>query len=513
MSFKPRTFSIRRLIKMIPRRQFSLLLILVTALVATSYSQPELDGTFNATGRQTTPGGYANGMMVQPDKKIVLFGRHSDGSGSFGAIRYNEDGSLDNSFGNGGIVATDFDPILNDAAFGGVLQSDGKIVLAGVTSLNAINLGNFALVRYNSDGSLDNSFGNTGKVVSNFESSGEDLAKSVTIQPDGKIIAVGRTFGTSPGSQIVVRYDSSGTLDPTFGNAGIIKTVVSGHSIWGESVALQPDGKVLVGGGKQTIPAPPNATFSFTLTRYTSNGTLDGSFGGNGIVSVVYGFGGDSNTNIRSIAVQQDGRIVAAGWDSVIFRFNVNGSPDTSFDGDGTLRPVLNGGEPKSLVLNAGGKITVAGRRSNDFAISRYNSDGSLDTTFSEDGHLLVDIDGGSSDIAASVAVDALRRIVVGGSSDSRYAAIRLRAFLTAANVSGRVTRSNGRPVLNATLYMDNGKGSVLVARTNPFGYYRYIGAPTGVYTISTVSKSFTFAPRTINVFDNLTNIDFVADP
>ena len=296
-----------------------LIWICLTICTASTYSQAELDTSFNGTGKQTTTGGFTYGTLVQQDRKIILFGRSSDGGGAFGAVRYNEDGSLDGSFGNGGIVVTDLEPGLNDTAFGGAIQSDGKIVLVGVTSFNIIGLGNFALVRYNADGTLDKSFGSGGKTVSDLEVNDEDVAKSVSIQPDGKIVVAGRTYEPGNPTEIVARYDSSGNLDPTFGNGGVVKTLISGHAAWGESVALQPDGKILVGGGMCTVPAPPDSTYSYTLTRYNSNGTVDGFFGAGGRVTIVHGLGGDSNTHIRSIAVQPDGRILAAGGEAFYF--------------------------------------------------------------------------------------------------------------------------------------------------------------------------------------------------
>ena len=141
----------------------------------------------------------------------------------------------------------------------------------------------------------------------------------------------------------------------------------------------------------------------------------------------------------------------------------------------------------------------LVGRTSNDFAISRYLSDGSPDTTFSQDGRLSVDIGSASSDGAVSVSFDSLGRLVVGGFSDNiNYAVIRIRTILEQVNISGRVGGSDGRAVTNAILSLDGGNGSVRYARTNQFGYYRFVGAPTGVQTIRILSKGLTFTPRTI---------------
>lgn len=507
---------------MISKRRLTLLIVLLATFSSSGYSQPELDTTFNLTGKQTTdvaPGfdGGA-GVIVQPDNKILVFGTAGSGvAPAFGLVRYNEDGSLDGSFGIGGIVVTDFDTGFgNDIASGAALQSDGKIVLVGVVDFNA-NQGSFTVVRYNTDGTLDNSFGSGGKVVHNIETNAYDGASKVAIQPDGKIVVVGHfIISGSIQRELLVRYNTDGSLDGSFGTGGIVRTSMGsgeGGGNRGLAITLQSDGKIITTGTTRVVGS--STFWDACIVRYNSNGSPDNSFNSIGRRTIELSNGSDS---FNAVAVQTDGKIVAAGFSGVqtpeftLVRLNSNGSLDSTFDTDGIAVSGLNG-ELNGLTISPGGKLVIAGSNSADFAVARHNPDGSLDTTFSDDGKLLIDVGSSSFDIAGGVALDSRGRIVLGGRAGDFFGAVRLRALPSAANVSGRVTTSDGRPVFNATLYMDDGNGSVLVARTNPFGYYGYIGAPVGVYTITVVSKSHTFAPRTINVFDNLTDIDFVADP
>lgn len=502
-------------------KQLTSLLVLCVTLSAAVYSQPELDTTFNLTGKQITdvaPGfDYGTGVLVQPDNKILVFGQAGFGAGgAFGLVRYNENGSLDVSFGSGGIVVTDFDTGSGNIASGAALQSDGKIVLVGVTDFN-VNQGRFTVVRYNTDGMLDSSFGSGGKVVHNIETNAYDGASKVAIQPDGKIVVVGHfIISGSIQRELLVRYNTDGSLDGSFGTGGIVRTSIGSGDIGGNrglAITLQSDGKIITTGTTRDVGS--STFWDAYIIRYNSNGSLDNSFNGNGRKTIVLSNGSDS---FNAVAVQTDGKIVAAGFSGVqtpgfaLVRLNSDGSLDNTFDTDGIAVTGLNG-ELNGLVISPSGKLVVAGSSAADFAVARHNPDGSLDSTFSEDGKLTIDVGSSSFDVPGGVVLDSLERIVLGGRAGDFFGAVRLRASVTAANVSGRVTRSDGRPVFNATLYMDNGIGSVLVARANPFGYYRFIGAPVGVYTITVLSKSHTFAPRTLNVFDNLTDVDFVADP
>ena len=193
-----------------------------------------------------------------------------------------------------------------DAATGVAIQADGKIVLVGTAGSEPDT--KFALARYNSDGTLDASFGVNGKVMTDF-TSGSDFAKGVAIQADGKIVAAG-TAGSGPDKHPVfalARYNSDGTLDATFGVNGKVMTDYTPRGDGANGVAIQADGKIVAAGVAGISSGHPR----FALARYNSDGTLDASFGVDGKVRTYVNAQGSAATGV---AIQADGRIVAAGW-------------------------------------------------------------------------------------------------------------------------------------------------------------------------------------------------------
>ena len=276
------------------------------------------DTTFGNGGALTTSFGgnfaAASAVMVQPDGKIVVagtvdFNPDLPGSGlDFALARYNANGTLDGSFGKGGKVVFDFFGSF-DQANAAVLQPDGKIIVAGSTSYDSVNRDiGFALARFNTDGSTDFSFGSGGKQITEFFGAGAK-ANGVVLQPDGKLVAAGTASdsATRPAATDIAlaRYNSDGSLDSGFGNAG--QTAIpfpNSASEQGNAVALLPDGKIIVTGAAFKTFATPP---DFALVRYNSDGTLDSSFG-----TVVTDVAGGTDV-AQALAIQADGKIVAAG--------------------------------------------------------------------------------------------------------------------------------------------------------------------------------------------------------
>lgn len=328
-------------------------------------------------------------------------------------------GDLDLTFGNGGKVTTQFGGG-GDSVHALVAQPDGKIVAAG-TSSNS----DFAVARYNIDGSLDFTFGSGGKVTTDFFGN-RDVAVAVALQPDGKIVAAGHAFD-APGNNIVfalARYNSNGSLDSTFGSGG----KVTGGGTEAESVVIQLDNKILVGG--YTIGSGLPNNLDFDLVRLNPDGTLDDSFGSGGKVTTDFFGRGD---RIFALALQPDGQIVAAGAadrfaltaDFALARYKPNGKLDKSFGTGGKLTTNFNldNEEALAVALQPDGKIIAAGRTqatnaSFDFAIARYNSDGTLDSTFGSGGKVTTDFSGGF-DIADGAAVQPNGKIIVSGWSQT----------------------------------------------------------------------------------------------
>jgi len=408
----------------------------------------DLDTTFGSGGKVVTPVGpwsdYGHGVAIQSDGKIIVAGYTDD---DFAVVRYNSDGSLDASFGGTGKITTSL-ASSSDHANCVVVQSDGKIVLGGVSA------GNFALVRHGPSGALDTSFSGDGIVTTSISSS-NDIVNSMALQPDGKILVAG-TSGSHIG---VARYSPDGTLDTSFSGDGI-QTMSYGITdrIWG--MALQPDGKIVLVGdcwnGEQ---------WDFLVVRYNPDGTLDTSFSGDGKLATPVG---PSHDNGRSVAIQSDGRIVVAGYsysaggagnaDFAVVRYNPDGTLDTTFSGDGKLTTAIGSADDiaYSMVLQSEGKIVVAGYSDNganeDFALVRYNPDGTLDLSFSGDGKLTTAV-GSAEDYINGVAIQPDGKIVVAGYSWSgtnddfalaRYEGVSPVVPLSMAVLGNDITITNG---------------------------------------------------------------------
>ena len=337
----------------------------------------------------------AKSVTVQADGKILVAGYSGNGPQyDFSLVRYNSDGSLDTTFSHNGMVNTD---VGTSYDFGSsvTVQEDGKILVAG-SSRNAAGNDDFALVRYNNDGSLDTTFGGDG-IVTTAIGTGYDNASSVTVQADGKILVAGSS--NLPYDFALVRYNSDGSLDATFSSDGKVTTSIGGFDS-ARSVTVQADGKILAAGYCDN-----GINYDFALIRYNSDGSLDTTFGSTGIVSTVIGTNYEA---AQSVTVQSDGKILVAGYskntagndDFALVRYNNNGSLDNTFSGDGKVTTAIGTGSDigYSVAVQADGKILLTGYSINgsnsDFALVRYNSDGSLDTTFSNDGKLTTVNDG-----------------------------------------------------------------------------------------------------------------------
>ena len=357
-------------------------------------------------------------------------------------------GDLDRSFGNGGKVLT---PI-----FGGIseptrvrIQPDGKIVTVGFDSQNGFGATISFLVRHNTDGTVDNSFGINGSVVV-VGGSEETTFQDFVILPDGKFLVTGHKFTQCCPTTFLYRYTANGTLDATFGTNGVITTPVDG--LWAPRIVLQPDGKFVVasgrvyagiGNGVAVVRYNPNGTLDATfgtsgittlnfylhileilvqtdgkllvagddrwgsnrdifVLRYNPNGTLDNTFGANGIVQTDI----DNQSNaVGGMALQLDGKIIVNGYNRIpsnylvsssIVRYNANGTLDNTFGSNGIVRITERSQNfdniAFALAIQQNGKILTAGTRNGTFAISRYNSNGTIDTSFGTNGVVITAI-------------------------------------------------------------------------------------------------------------------------
>jgi uncharacterized delta-60 repeat protein len=401
--------------------------IILTLFVSVQMAQAadgDLDPTFGTGGMLMTDinrsTDIANAVAIQADGKLVVVGttyRQNDFSGEdFVVTRHNTDGTLDNTFGVGGKVRTDF-PGLAAVPSSVVIQSDGKIVVAGGAFPLFTFLGNFEVVRYNPNGSLDTSFGDGGIVTTIFPQG--SYAFDVALQSDGKIIAAGTVFvDFDPGEMsdtdfALARYNPDGTPDATFGSGGQISTDFLGHEDDAFSVLIQPDGKIVAVGSAND----PATFYDFAAARYLSNGTIDTTFGVAGKVHT--DFGDQNFDRARSAALQPDGRIVAAGFaishgggvqNFAVARYTSSGVLDTTFSRDGKTQIDFGNccqSATKVLLQSDGKIITVGGSNGessdDDFLLARLNPRGSIDATFGVGGQVRTsfgDLNGGANGAA-----------------------------------------------------------------------------------------------------------------
>ena len=421
-------------IKFTTMRLFAAAFLLCFSMTLRAQAAPgDLDPSFGIGGKVVTPIGNgdegASAVAIQSDGKIVAAGGSYNGANNgthddFILARYNTDGSLDISFGNGGKVVT---PIGTRAGVSAVaIQPDGKIVAAGFADSG--NITRFTtLARYNTDGSLDTSFG-TGGIIQTLISEGS-YASAVAIQADGKIVAAGAAYFADTFSSIsafaLVRYNTNGSLDASFGTGGIVTTrfttTISETFDIARAVAIQADGKIVAAG----LSDFSDYGTSFSLARYNTNGSLDVSFGLGGKVTTYAGSTGDSFTDV---AIQSDGKIVAVGHAAfignitkfILARYNSNGSLDTSFGTGGKVQTLVDeSSSARALAIQLDGKIVAAGYSLigsiSKFALARYNSNGSLDTSFGTGGIVLTPI--GIYSGASAVVIQSDGRIVAAGFS------------------------------------------------------------------------------------------------
>jgi uncharacterized delta-60 repeat protein len=324
-----------------------------------------LDTSFGSDGKVGTrfnQDGAAFAAALQPDGKIIAVGGANNNV--FAAVRYKSDGSLDSSFGSGGLVTTDFPGNNYDCAEAVVVQADHKIILAGISDYDGGD-SDFALARYNPDGSLDTTYGDNGTVVTNVGSDIYNTISGAVLQADGKMVVV----GFSDNGPVVARFNTDGSLDNQFGTGGSVYFIKQGPD--GFTVTLQGDGKILVAG------QGPDHLY---IERFTTDGQPDSSFGTNGVVTTggVDCYGG-SQGGIRALS---NGKIIYAGTcgnNFTLARYNWNGSLDASF-GTGGIAMTSLGGDSVAhrVVFQPDGKIIAAGEMGGGFCVARYNSDGTF---------------------------------------------------------------------------------------------------------------------------------------
>ncbi|MGB0918236.1 MAG: T9SS type A sorting domain-containing protein [Flavobacteriales bacterium] len=352
-----------------------------------------LDADFDANGILTLmePGGGFSGafdVVVQPDQKILVAGYLESTTHNVMVIyRLHPDGSFDNSFGTAGMTEIDVNGLPAECQSIGLLP-DGKIVLAGSTSSPTYGM---AFSRLNSNGTLDNTFGVNGVAHISVDPTRPNIVSDMLIQEDGKILSVGVLTDWSEYSVLLARVNTDGTLDNTFSFDGVVTTAVNDEAI-GTGVVQGADGRITVSGYTKVA----GNEFNSFLVRYNSDGTLDNTFGDNG--KLVTNFTSEQDAFLE-LVMSSGGHVYACGQidngpvtNMLVAKFNPDGSLDNTFSFDGKVETSINGDADRSadLLIQPDGKILVVGSSDNgvnrDFAMVRYNHDGTLDNTFGSGG-------------------------------------------------------------------------------------------------------------------------------
>lgn len=414
----PRRFLITR-----PSQLVAWVAVISTSTLAIAQAG-QLDKSFGTGGIFTSnfggPNTAVNAVAVQSDGKIVVGGAGGPG-GKAGLARVTTNGTLDTSFGTGGIVTSKFNSLAAAATVVALaIQSDGKI-LAAADGIPA----RFAVGRFNVDGSVDATFGTSGFV----QVGNAGGALLLALQPDGKIVVAGNTQ--------MARLISDGALDTSFGTGGLAVLLAQFPS----GIALQSDGKILIASGGFSPPAavlnpPPGAG---SLARYTSNGSLDKGFGISGeATSVALPY---------AVAVQSDGKILVAGGiisrliptgnasGFGVVRFDPNGSIDTTFGTRGGATTGFGGLtlagayglaiQPNGDIVAAGEAGTVGTELTLSFALARYNTAGRLDITFGAGGKVTTSFGSNGLALITGVVLQTDGKIVVAGDANSNFAVAR----------------------------------------------------------------------------------------
>jgi uncharacterized delta-60 repeat protein len=456
--------------------------ILLTVLhQADAQSAGTLDSTFGTNGVSSVQfpnGGARGGGVRQPDGKLIVVGFAGTSDLDFGITRFTENGILDSTFGTNGKTIVNIQ--LTDIPYACALQSDGKLIVAGTSSPSGgAGSYDFCAIRLKTDGTVDSTFGTNGRAILSYSLSNQ--ANAVLVQPDGKILLAGTSdYAANQGVQmpLMTRLTSSGQVDATFGNSGWVKNTESadlGYWVWIYAIALNSDGKIYIGG---TTTSTGFGT-TFAIYRYNANGSID-----NGFVwyNTRYSDGLNAGGIAYALAVQQDGKVIAAGTthnDFYVCRFSTNGSIDGSFGGSLGKAVSLTSSNSDYIyacIVQDDGKILVAGSADANLGLARFNTNGTLDNTFGTNGTTVTDL--GAYDDAYGLAVTPSEgKILVFGGKGENFIAARYYGY-TQTNPAPTIQSSAVTAVLatqtTATVRWTkgNGSGRILFARVdNPVSF------------------------------------------
>jgi uncharacterized delta-60 repeat protein len=399
-----------------------------------------LDKSFDEDGKVLTDfttklSETADSLVIDSQDRIVVAGVADN---NFALARYMPDGSLDPTFDHDGMVLTDFETASREGAHSLAIDSQDRIVVAGdawilggwalSVPLYQPDENQFALARYMPDGSLDPSFDGDGKVLTEFFSGSNAGARAVAIDDKDRIVAAGWATVDNSRQFAVARYNSDGSLDTTFGEGGRVVTDFD-SSLREEIFALRIDnrGRIVVAGDALV----DGRDYEFAMARYNQDGSLDTSFNSTGLVltdiaaavhEIAYAMEIDAQNRIVVGGTARVGNTESAHLQFAMARYTDDGQLDTTFDGDGMVLTDFKSSTEegiRAMVIDNQGRIIVGGwamlEGHRQFALARYNDDGSLDATFDDDGKVLTNFISSHDEEVTTIGLDSQGRIVVGG--------------------------------------------------------------------------------------------------
>ena len=407
--------------------------LLGAASLAVCAAPTDLDTTFGGTGKVITDindSDFATSVAVQTDGKIVVAGYCVNGA-VICVARYSATGVLDATFNTTGTVQT---PVNSgtDRALGLAIQGDGKIVVSGACERPIANTPfftqEFCVVRYTTSGALDTNFNTTGFVQVAVGANFFDSGNAVAIQSDGKIVVAGTcaNFSSTAAEICIVRFTSAGAFDTAFNATGKVVTALGSGLNTGQTVVVQPDGKIVAAGNCDSV-----AIQEFCVLRYTANGVSDATFNATGILRFPIGSG---SALANSLTLQADGKYVLAGrcsnganLDFCMARVTAAGVLDSTFNSTGKVITAMGGAEDVAhkVAIDADGKIVLAGHcevSTNNFfpCMARYTTVGLLDTTFNTTGKFIASANPGPN-AQRGMTLQADGKIILVGSTGNNF--------------------------------------------------------------------------------------------
>lgn len=395
---------------------------------------------------------HSKKVLLQSDGKIVMIGytqklNTASDTYDFSAVRLLENGSLDKGFGTDGKVVIDIDgsALRHDYAVSGAIQRTGKIILAGYTYNGATSKYNIAMVRLNADGSLDSSFGAAGKAVSAPDATANYYGMDIALDDNDNIFVAGYKY--SPYDFVLAKFNKDGLLDTTFGNSGYLVTPVGTSHDFATSIAIQPDGNIVAAGYSYYYVTSVGWTYNFSAIRCKSNGVLDTSFGSGGKAVVQFPVSPKVHEYGRDVAILEDGGIIIVGnivesnlSDAAVIKLKSDGSVDSGFSNSGLFRKDIAGKNDILYAVAVNGHDVFAGGetlidRNTDYLMINMDSDGLLNVNFGMKGVAVAEVGrGGNSRGMELVELQGGQFYIVGNNhsgTDSDMAVFKLNSDLT----------------------------------------------------------------------------------